>query len=144
MKLTKEKLRLIIKEEVEKLDLDEADFGYSYTGPTGEKHAKGHVKPSTPEEAPASGGETTMEIGVIEDIKSRLVQLIAQSGNQIVGRPAMALKMLDKALQAAGLEGEFMQARATPSQRRKKARAVGTTGKGSAAGVDITGKLASS
>ena len=38
MKLTKEKLRLIIKEEVEKLDLDEADFGYSYTGPTGEKH----------------------------------------------------------------------------------------------------------
>ena len=143
MKLTKETLREIIKEEIEKtLEISEAPVGAVASSATPPRRVPRGTGAGTPQVEPAAaaaprGGETTMEIGQIEDIKSRLDQQIAQSGNQIVWQLAMALRILDKAL---GGKGEYKKARGTASDRRRKARAIATTGKGSSQNLGITGK----
>ncbi len=154
MKLTKEVLRQIIKEEIESLGLSEIENVEEVAGvgggiSQGRPRTPRRMPGAPPDPAPSAaastasaqaGGETTMEIGQIEDIKSRLDALIAQSGNQIVGKVSMLLKMLDAEManQGLGTKGDYRKQRGTPSQRRTKARHISTKGKGSGAGIGLS------
>ena len=148
MKLTKEMLKQIIKEEIEGLGLSEEESVEEVAGVGGGLGMNRGRQPrmqqrSAPEPAAAAaptGGETTMEIGQIEDIKSRLDSLIAQSGNQVVGKMGMLLSLLDAELakQGIGVKGDYRKQRGTTSQRRTKQRQVATKGKGSAAGLGLS------
>lgn len=141
MKLTKEILRQIIKEEIENVDEIGGITSGNPTGRLGRQPRRTRADAPEPESpTAAAGGETTMEIGQVEDIKSRLDALIAQSGNQLVGKMSMLLKMIDAELakQGHGTKGEFMKQRGTTSQRRTRARQVATKGKGSGAGLGLS------
>ena len=154
MKLTKEKLRLIIKEEIEKLDLDEAGISIPGISTSQGARRKGRPMPSPAPSVAASpakstksrksrmfdkpsgevpeeptgpvGGATTVEIGAAEDLKQRLDQFIDQKGMNITGPVRTAWRMLHKALEQEGIPGEFMQARGTSASRRKTARLAGS------------------
>jgi len=142
MKLTKETLREIIKEEIENArDVSEGPIGsVAPMSTTGQRRPRG-TAPSRPVEEPdaAVGGETTMEIGAVENIKSRLDQYIAQPGNQMKGRFNGLLNFLDAYLasQGLGVKGDYRKERGTDTQRRTKSRQVVQRGKGSAAGIGL-------
>ena len=150
MKLTKQMLKEIIKEEIEGLGLSEEESVEEVAGVAGGLGMSRGRQPRRQTPAPAgaepaaaaapTGGETTMEIGQIEDIKSRLDALIAQSGNQVVGKMGMLLSLLDAELakQGIGVKGDYRKQRGTTSQRRTKQRQVATKGKGSAAGLGLS------
>ena len=143
MKLTKEILREIIKEEIESaLGVSEGPIGSvaSMASPSSRRVPRG-TAPSRPVETPPApvGGETTMEIGAVENIKSRLDQYIAQPGNQMKGRFNGLLNFLDAYLasQGLGVKGDYRKERGTDTQRRTKSRQVTQTGKGSSAGIGL-------